>query len=360
MSIMQAMESFVNIKFDGNIAVATVDDSGIEARFRVIDVPSLTAPKVADEVFPHSGYGDPLLVRFERASDIARESLREQRISWSGPDGELFLFTPRLHVERQRQPSRADASGAPKQRPANYFSKRTSRVVKWLLNHPHDEPRVTSLAAELELSESTVSRAIDSLARDRFVMIIDHIADNREKRFRLQNGERLLENWARVWEAKHVASVNWDIGTWDVASTAENFLHSANMLSQQTSRVDEQFRWCLGGLSGAALVRKAVEPSSVFVWVEKDELSAWREFLMPAPGARRSGNSLLTLGLSDDPYLFRIADSRQHNPDALWGPNVSVADPVQLFLDCRRAGERGLEAAEAMKEVLALSDGARA
>ncbi len=353
------MESFVNLKFDGDRAVALVDGREIATRFRVIDVPSLTERTIDAAVVPSVGLADPLLVRFKRASAVGRDRLRELRVSWCGPGDELYLFTPNLHVERQphRGNREGNASAAP--RPANYFSKRSSRVARWLLNHPRDEPTVRSLASELDLSESTVSRAVSALARDRLVVIIDHLADSREKRFRLRDGDRLLENWARVWEAKHVESVRWDIGTWDIESTIDQFLRGSRMLDDQTADPDERMRWCLGGLSGAALVKKVVEPSSVFVWVDKSQLHKWERQFLPVEQSRQGGVGLLTLGLADDPYLFSIATPRIGDSDSLWGAEVNVADLVQLFLDCRRAGERGLEAAEAMKASLETADGWR-
>lgn len=356
---MQAMEIFVKLKFDDDRAVAAVDGSEIATRFRVIDVPSLTERTIDAAVVPSIGLADPLLVRFERASAVARDRLRELRISWCGPDDELYLFTPNLHVERQphRGNRESNASAAP--RPTNYFSRRSSRVARWLLNHPQDEPTVRSLAAELELSESTVSRAVSALARDRFVVIVDHLADGREKRFRLRDGDRLLENWARVRETKHVESVRWDIGTWDVESTIDQFVRGSRMLDDQTADPDERMRWCLGGLSGAAFVKKVVEPSSVFVWVDKSQIHKWERQFLPAEQSRRGGDGLLTLWLAEDPFLFSIATPRISDSDDLWGAEVKVADPVQLFLDCRRAGERGLEAAEAMKATLEIADGWR-
>lgn len=357
--MVQVMESFVKLEFERDQAVASVEGSEITTRFHVIDVPSLTEPTIDAVVVPRIGLADPLLVRFERASAVGRDRLRELGISWCGRDHELYLFTPHLHVERQphRGKREGDASVAP--RPANYFSKRSSRVVRWLLNHPQGEPTVRSLAAQLELSESTVSRAVSALTRDRFVELVDHVADGREKRFRLRDGDRLLESWARVWETKHVESVRWNIGTWDIESTIDQFLRGSTTLDDQIADPAERMRWCLGGLSGAAQVKKVVEPSSVFVWVDRSQLHRWERHFLPVSRSRQGSDGLLTLGLADDPYLFSAATPGVIDSENPMGNQVNVADPAQLFLDCRRVGERGLEAAEAMKAVLETQDGWR-
>jgi len=44
--------------------------------------------------------------------------------------------------------------------------------------------------------------------------------------------------------------------------------------------------------------------------------------------------------MSQDPFVLSLASNRN---------GIQVADPVQLYLDCRSAGERALEAAEAIR-----------
>lgn len=44
--------------------------------------------------------------------------------------------------------------------------------------------------------------------------------------------------------------------------------------------------------------------------------------------------------LTRDPFVLSLASDRN---------GIQVADPVQLHLDCRSAGERALEAAEAIR-----------
>ncbi|MBJ7348919.1 MAG: hypothetical protein JHC87_10160, partial [Thermoleophilaceae bacterium] len=350
------MKSFVQLRFDGDWAVASVAGSDVAARFRVIDTPSLTE-RVADAVVSaHADSTDPLLVRFERASIAGRERLRAQRISWCGPGDELYLFASNLHVERQPRNARAGGNNLAGAKPANYFSKRSSRVVRWLLSHPHEQTMVRPLAAQLQLSEATVSRAVSALERGRFVQLVDNPADTREKRFRLREGDRLLERWAGAWELKRIETAAWDIGTWDVESTLEQFVRGAQLLDEQRSSPDERMHWCLGGLSGAAFTDKVVEPAAVFAWIDKTQLHRWQRHFQPTQRSRGVGAGLLTLAHADDPYLFELATTKVDAAANHLGLPVKVADPVQLFLDCRSAGERGLEAAEAIKATLDIAD----
>lgn len=44
--------------------------------------------------------------------------------------------------------------------------------------------------------------------------------------------------------------------------------------------------------------------------------------------------------LTRDPFVISLASNRN---------GIQIADPVQLYLDCRSAGERALEAADAIR-----------
>jgi hypothetical protein len=57
------------------------------------------------------------------------------------------------------------------------------------------------------------------------------------------------------------------------------------------------------------------------------------------PSARRAAGRI-TAQLAPDPFVLSLATNRE---------GIQVADPVQLYLDCRAAGERALEAADAIR-----------
>jgi hypothetical protein len=55
---------------------------------------------------------------------------------------------------------------------------------------------------------------------------------------------------------------------------------------------------------------------------------------------RGRGGGRVTVQLTRDPFVLSLASDRH---------GIQVADPVQLYLDCRAAGERALEAADAIR-----------
>jgi hypothetical protein len=76
----------------------------------------------------------------------------------------------------------------------------------------------------------------------------------------------------------------------------------------------------------------------VTIWIGRDDLDIWAEALLASPA--RVGPGRITAQLTPDPFMFSLAEQRA---------DVSVADPVQLYLDCRISGERALEAAAAIR-----------
>ena len=56
--------------------------------------------------------------------------------------------------------------------------------------------------------------------------------------------------------------------------------------------------------------------------------------------ASRPAAGRITAQLAPDPFVLSLATNCE---------GIQVADPVQLYLDCRAAGERALEAADAIR-----------
>ena len=74
------------------------------------------------------------------------------------------------------------------------------------------------------------------------------------------------------------------------------------------------------------------------IWIGRDDPERWAQELMAIPS--RSGPGRITAYLAPDPFVLSLASRHDR---------IRVADPVQLYLDCRRAGERALEAADAIR-----------
>lgn len=268
---------------------------------------------------------DPLLITFERSSPDARALLRDGRVSYAAGDGEVFLYAPPIYVERPPRRRAVALGGAP----AAPFAIRASRVPRWLLLHPEERPSFRQLATALELSEAMVSRTVHALVADALVAIESDPSDARLRLVRLRDAGRLLDAFERALTPRRPRRVTWDIGARD-APAAMQALH--------TAAEHLKAPYAVSGVAGASLVRRAVEPTDVVVWIRRDDADLWADELMATPARPSAGR--VTAQLTPDPFVLSLASKRD---------GIQVADPVQLYLDCRAAGERALEAADAIR-----------
>lgn len=266
------------------------------------------------------------LIVFERSSPPARELLRRAGLSYAAADGELFVHLPPVHVER---PPRIRAV-VPTVAPSSPFAIRSSRVPRWLLLNADQRPSFRDLSRTVGLSEAMVSRTVHALADDGLVAIESDPGDARRRLVQLRDTPALLDAFEAATIARRTRRVTWDVGACD-ATEAIELLRAAG---ERTA-----LPYAIGGLAGAAFVRRVVEPAEVSVWISRDGPERWAEELVAVPARPAPGR--VTARLAPDPFVLSLATSHG---------GVSIADQVQLYLDCRHSGERALEAADAIRE----------
>ena len=290
---------------------------------RRVDVLTRTgAESLADEA-RHSRR--PLMMAFERSSPEARAVLRERRTSYAAGDGELFVYAPPVFVERPPRRKVVPVGAAP----AAPFANRASRVPRWLLLHANDQPSFRELATRLELSEAMVSRTMRALADDGLVAIGSDPRDARLRLARLPEPARLLDAFERAVALRRPRRVTWEIGARDAPEAMKALQAAAHKLNVP---------YAVGGVAGASFVRPAVEPIDAVAWIRRNDADLWAERLAATPSRPAPGR--VTMQMSRDPFVLSLASNRN---------GIQVADPVQLYLDCRSAGERAIEAAEAIR-----------
>jgi biotin operon repressor len=266
-----------------------------------------------------------IMIAFERSSPEARAYLRDRRASYAAADGEVFLFDPPLYVERPPR-RKVVAVGPP---PAAPFANRASRVPRWLLLHATEQPSFRELATRLELSEAMVSRTMRALADEGLVAIGSDPADGRRRVARLPEPGPLLDAFERAAALRRPRRVTWEIG-------ARDALDAIRTLQKRAHKLDVPY--AIGGVAGASLAGSAVEPVDVLVWIRRDDAELWADELTPITSRPAPGR--VTMQITRDPFVLSLAGDRN---------GIQVSDPVQLYLDCRSAGERALEAADAIR-----------
>ncbi|MEW6583531.1 MAG: hypothetical protein AB1416_12315 [Actinomycetota bacterium] len=269
----------------------------------------------------------PLLVAFARSSPDARALLRERGVSYAAGDGEIFVLAPPVYVER---PARRRVTALPGPAPTTPFATRSSRVPRWLLLHVDERPTIRLLSQAVDLSEATVSRAVQALAEDGLAAVHHDPDDARRRRVRVRDAGALLDAFERAVATRRHRRVTWDVGARDSESALTALRDAATHLG---------LPYAVGGVAGAAFLRRAVDPADVTLWIAADDVDRWAGELVAAPS--RPGPGRITAHLAADPFTLTLAT--EHS-------GIRVADPVQLYLDCRRSGERALEAADAVRE----------
>jgi DNA-binding MarR family transcriptional regulator len=321
-SQLESKDRRVVLDLGSQEAVLTMEGSPILS-LPIVREGTLTADRAAEL----AGTGPrPALVAFERSSPQARELLREAGIPYAAENGEVFLHAPPVHVE---WPAARGATW-PGAAAASPFAIRASRVARWLLLHVDAEPFFKEIGAEIELSESMVSRTIRALEEDRLVAVHADARDTRRRRVRLRSAAEMLDAFERADAARKPRRQTWDVGARDVDQVLDRLRRAAKYL---------ELPYVVSGLAGASLVRRVVEPVAVDTWVARTDVDRWMEELAAVPA--RPGPAKLTVRLAPDPFVFSLGTSVR---------GISVADSVQLYLDCRRIGERALEAAEAIRK----------
>jgi DNA-binding transcriptional ArsR family regulator len=310
---------------------------GPSAAFLLITVSSLTRRSVA-EVLDRAEQVSPrrVFIAYAHSSAEGRDALRRAGISFAGGDGRLFVRAPGIFLDRD---DRARSSPNPDREPTagdatrrNPFSNRSSRVPRWLLLHHEEAFSLGELATAVDVHPSAVSRVIRTLEDAAFVHASDPSAvGGRRRRVRLDRPRTLLDTWLPLWQRRRVCERAWDIGARDAD---EALARLREVAATQPSG------WAIGGLAGAALTQRVVEPADVFVWASIEASAALSHALQPESARRARG--VVRVALTPDPWILGLTRSLDGLP---------VADRAQLWLDCASDGERALEAADAIAAI---------
>lgn len=269
--ILQTSTPSEPIKLDvGKNRASLAIDGRRAASFPVRRVDVLTRRRAESLVDEANASNDPLLITFERSSPDARALLREGRVSYAAGDGEVFLYAPPIYVERPPRRRAVPLGGAL----AAPFAIRASRVPRWLLLHAEERPSFRQLATALELSEAMVSRTVRALADDGLIAIESDPSDARLRLVRLRDAGRLLDAFERAVAPRRPRRVTWDIGARDAPAAMQGLQTAADHLKAP---------YAVSGVAGASLVRRAVEPADVVVWIRRDDADLWADELMATP-----------------------------------------------------------------------------
>lgn len=299
---------------------------GRPTTFEIHPAGMLSRPYLDDLLAASGDQPRPWLFFYERASQEVRKEMRRRGLSYVGADGRCFVVAEGLLIDRERPAGRSERTQAP----VGWHGLRTTRVPRFLLLHHEESFAVSEIAAATGLSVPTASRAVQALEDDGHVQADDRISDARRKVVRLRAPRPLLGDLLAVWQHRRLVRQAWDVGTSGVHETLR-------LLASVDARP-----LAVGGLAGAAMFERAVEPANVLIWVTRESLAALQEELMPMRTSPTRAQ--LRVAIAPDPHVLELSSQR--------GPGLHAVDPVQLWLDCSSEGERAIEASGAIERVM--------
>ena len=186
--------------------------------------------------------GDEIIIA-HRADRGALEVLRSEGVSYHVEEtGETYLAPL-----KQAQPPKPRHTIGP-------FSRRASRIARWLLLHPDESFSVSQLAAAVGVDKSIASRAVAALTRESLVRVDADSDDWRARAVSLAAPQRLLESWRIENRRRRPIPQRFDIETRTVERTL-------SVLADAQSSVP--YPWVISGLAGAEGFDQCVHVFSV-------------------------------------------------------------------------------------------------
>jgi hypothetical protein len=291
----------------------------------LLDRPAFSLRLVVDPAdSPVESEGDGVLWILRRPERETLDDLRARGQSFVALNGKVRLQRPGVLIDRTDL-SRLGKITASARRSA--FSDRASLIPRWLFNQPlGSEWTVGALAESTGVSPSVASYAVKDLA---LRQLIDREARGRERRIRLRDPIRLIEQWAREydWLDNPSLSVNAPIG-------------SRRRFLQRLATIDlPRFAATLQGAASLSLPHAPVEQLQLYL--DASDLDSVAEV------AR-------TVGWPEDP-AGNLRLMLPHYRESLWEGvtervGVPVVSDVQLVLDLWNHPARGREQAELVLE----------
>ena len=249
-------------------------------------------------------------------SPRAAEICFEGDIGYMDLAGNCFLSFEKVYIEKTGQPN----PYSEKKELRSLYSPKASRILRALLENPREKWKVEDMALETNVSLGQVSKVKKLLANQEWIK-------EAYGGFGLIEPDQLLKEWSesysykknkifRYYSMDSIPDIEWG-------------------LSQACTNSGRQYT--LTSFSGAARLKPFVKYQRVFAFVQGD---------IPVLAASLnikevdSGENIILLEPYDEGVFYGSRDIE----------GISIASPVQIYLDLKGYRGRGEEAAEAILE----------
>ncbi len=262
-----------------------------------------------------------------RVADLCRE----QNVSYLDRVGNCRIAAPGLFVQVSGRANRQATITA-----VDPFSRKSSRIVRTLLNYPEKGWQVQQLAQEADVSLGLVSKVKNALLEEAYL-------EERDRLLYLRDPAKLLQGWAARYRP-HVKRLQ----LFAIPRPSETETRLAGWCRENG------ITYALTQLSAAWRYSPMVRYDRSVVYIDKKvESEANLKSLLGHIDAGEVDTGVnCTLWITDDPAVF--LDAREVD-------GVTLVSPLQLYLDLKVLSGRGEDAAQEIleKELPTLHPGAR-
>lgn len=274
----------------------------------------------AGHVHPHPHYPVVIAPWFSEAS---QEVCKKHRAGYVDFTGNCRLTFGTVFLERSRGTGKKGGEGSRKA--VNLFTPKTSRILRKMLDHPHQWWSVQDLSLQAQVSLGRVS----SLKKQ---LLEENLLEQDGAGFRLEDPAALLERWMK----EHPK----DTGVQTVKLHA---LHPRKTLEEHLRTL--QVKWpslvALRSASAADHQAPFLRHPTLFVYLGKEALHLFESDLKLREVDR--GENIEVRIIQEDDLTF----DRDITPNG-----QALTHPILTLLELTELGERGREAAEHLKATL--------
>jgi len=252
--------------------------------------------------------------------DALAGDLRNHGINHGDLNGRLFIKTPWFLLQREPRGRRYRNPGSD----TALFAPKASRIVRAVLSQRGREWTQEELTERTRISRGLVPRLLTALVADEYLIRERSSSRGGAARYRVQDDDRLLDAWKAEddWSAR-VTVQQFSLLTNDAAEIAKNI---RDALDAENVAFTQWF--------AAHLRHPYTTPPVVSAYVKTSRLPELR-FARAVP----SGGNLWLLVPEDEGIFFETQEQE----------GFRLVSDVQIYLDLVDMGQRGPDAAQALR-----------
>lgn len=283
---------------------------------------------------------DRPLFATERLTPEARQTLRGGGLSWLEKEsGHSHLIGPGLLIDIDRG-RLSDSRRKPQLRPASLLRGRSGLVAEALLtNQARVEFKLGEITKKTGLSRGLVSRVVARLTQ---LEILQVNGQGPRKFWNLRDASALLDRWSEEEYPKPEEASGLSVWT----------RTPAELLARIRRLNEARVRHAIGGVAAANLYEPSLSVTPIpAIWISA-EVSPLKVAACLGGEIVGSGANLWTWQTGGDPALkFSVeVPAMDRNVGTLW-----VVSRPRAYLEARRSGGRGADAAAMLRRTLNLT-----